>query len=353
MEKKALELLGRADDDLDALNRRLSARLGHGRPLQITPYRGHGTRDTLFLRGRVLAEKETGFEDNNSVWDNVLDMARRFASQERAGVSVLATFQDQVTEAITDDEGYFFFTLEAHDLGSGDEGWHAVDLALAEPDAEGEAVRAMGHALVPPASARFGVISDIDDTILQTHAGDLLQMVRVTLLNDARSRLPFDGVAVFYQALQAGVSGHEGNPIFHLSSSPWNLYDLLVDFMALHDIPAGPLFLQDFGFDPDKTLKLSHEQHKLPRIRELLDLYPELPFLLIGDSGEHDPELYARIVSEYPGRILAVYIRNVSDEARDVQVRALADATAAAGVDLVLVEDSAEAAADAAARGLV
>lgn len=111
--------------------------------------------------------------------------------------------------------------------------------------------------------------------------------------------------------------------------------------------------MQDFGFDPDKALKLSHEQHKLPRIREPLDLHPRLPFIPIGDSGEHDPELYARIVSEYPGRILAVYIRDVSSEARDAQVRALADATAVAGVALVLVADSAGAAADAVARGLV
>jgi len=123
--------------------------------------------------------------------------------------------------------------------------------------------------------------------------------------------------------------------------------------MALHDIPAGPFFLQDYGFGPHKVLKLSNKAHKLPIIRGLLDFYPDLPFVLIGDSSQQDPEIYAQIIEEYPGRILAVYIRDVRGDARDAEVEALAAAAAADGVDLLLVPDSATAARHAAGLGLI
>ncbi|MFN2169325.1 MAG: phosphatase domain-containing protein, partial [Anaerolineae bacterium] len=229
----------------------------------------------------------------------------------------------------------------------------AAQVTLPEVDHAGSPLAASGATLIPPAAAEFGVISDIDDTVLQTYATDLLKLARTTLLHSAEERLPFAGVAEFYHALQAGPDSRQENPIFYLSSSPWNLYDLLVDFMALNQLPDGPLLLQDYGLDGEKVLKQGHAEHKLTRIRELFALYRDLPFVLIGDSGEHDPELYAQTIREFPGRVRAVYIRDVSDSERDATVTALAAQAAVDGVDLVLVADSAAAARHAARNGLI
>jgi phosphatidate phosphatase APP1 len=209
--------------------------------------------------------------------------------------------------------------------------------------------------LAPPATVRFGVISDIDDTVVQTDATHLLRMARNVFLANARTRLPFKGVAAFYAALHGGIDGRAGNPLFYVSSSPWNLYDLLLDFFALNEIPQEPvLFLRDWGLSPTELLPTGHRGHKLEAIRRVLDLYPALPFILIGDSGQEDPEIYHEVVTLYPRRILAVYIRNVSrDPRRPESIRALAEQVVAAGSTLILAENTLPMAEHAAEQGWI
>ena len=160
-------------------------------------------------------------------------------------------------------------------------------------------------------------------------------------------------MAAFYRALEAGFAGGEGNPVFYVSSSPWNLYDLLIEFVDLQDLPAGPFFLQDMGLDANPMGVGSHRVHKLARIEEILALHPHLPFVLSGDSGQHDPEIYREVVKRHPGRVLAVYIRDVAVAPRDRVVVEMGDRMRADGVDMVLVADSLQAAAHAADRGLI
>jgi phosphatidate phosphatase APP1 len=194
------------------------------------------------------------------------------------------------------------------------------------------------------------VISDVDDTVVETGVTNRLAMARTVFLRNAYTRLPFAGVAAFYDALHRGGR----NPVFFVSSSPWNLYDLLAEFMELHGIPRGPLLLRDFGLDRGKLLKTSNREHKLAQIKPLFDTYPGLPFVLIGDSGEHDPEIYREVVQLYPGRVRAIYIRDVTAEAaRDEQVRALGRELAETGADLLLVPDTEAAAVHAAERGWI
>ena len=82
----------------------------------------------------------------------------------------------------------------------------------------------------------------------------------------------------------------------------------------------------------------SHE-HKLGPIRRILETYPALSFVLLGDSGQQDPELYLRVLREHPGRICAIYIRDVSATRRDRQVDELAAAAQAVGVAMERVAD--------------
>jgi phosphatidate phosphatase APP1 len=161
-------------------------------------------------------------------------------------------------------------------------------------------------------------------------------------------------VASFYRALQRGPAGDETNPLFYVSSGPWNLYELLVEFFALQRVPIGPIMLRDWGIGSAESLPTHHVTHKRAAIRRVLETYPSLPFVLVGDSGQDDPEIYASVIREHPGRIHAAYIRDVGgNDARRASVRTLAAELARDGATLLLAEDTLTAARHAAGRGWI
>jgi phosphatidate phosphatase APP1 len=334
----------------DRLRFGLKRRTGRLSPIEILPYRGHGTRDALFLKGRVLEmARLRPSSAGDSRRRNLRNMARRFLSSEIPHARVRASHRGHEIEATADEEGFFDLRFELAEPLEDGTAWHPVEIELLWPRTKGgEEPRATGRALVP-SGARFGVISDLDDTVIQSSATDLLKMARLTLLKNAYTRLPFEGVGDFYRALQLGRSGEEFNPIFYVSSSPWNLYDLLEDFLDVHGLPAGPLFLKDWS----PTTLGKHEKHKLDIIRMLLATYPRLPFVLIGDSGERDPEIYRQVAQEHPGRIRTIYIRDVTTRERDVVVHRIANELRSLGVEMLLTADTAEAARHADKRGLI
>lgn len=345
-----------AEEQFDSLRARLRDRLGRTEPLLIVPYRGFGTPERVWIKGRVLEDK--GFreaEERDTTWQNLVAAYKRFETDEVPGVRVRARLLDAEQIVVTDPEGYFEVTLHPTEALPADKLWHAVELELVEEARlEAQPVRATGEVMVPDlAKAAFGIISDVDDTILKTGATNLLRMARITFLNNARTRLPFKGVAALYQAFQQGSSGEGQHPLFFVSSSPWNLYDLLTDFCEVHEIPRGPFMLRDLGIDREKFIKSSHHSHKLEQIERILRFYPDLPFILIGDSGQKDPEIYRQVINDFPERILAVYIRDVSENVRGEAVQALIAEVEAKDIPMALVADSIAAAEHAAARGFI
>ncbi len=342
---------GRAlEEGFDRLRFGLKRRAGRIGPVEILPYRGYGTRDALFLKGRVLEMVGTAPPSaGDSRRRNLRNMTRRFRSSEIPHARVRASHDGHELEAVADEEGFFDLCFELEEPLKGGTGWHPVEIELLWPRTEeGSGARVRGSVLVP-AGARFGVISDLDDTVVRSSATDLLKMARIVLLSNAHTRLPFEGVGDFYRALQLGPSGEDFNPIFYVSSSPWNLYDVLEDFLDVHGVPAGPLFLKDWS----PTTLRDHDRHKLGVIRTLLATYPDLPFVLIGDSGERDPEIYRQIVHEHPDRIRAIYIRDVTTRERDAAVHAIAGELKNFGVEMLLTADTVEAAEHAARKGLI
>ncbi|MDZ5458563.1 App1 family protein [Azohydromonas lata] len=323
-------------------------------PLEIVPYLGYGTAQRLMLSGRVLrlvAHRAPQAAD--PAWRNLVAVYRRMASGEVPGARVRAVLGEQALEAEADGEGHFEMTFEpAQPLDK--PLWQEVGLELLWPVAAGALpVTATARVLVPPPTARLAVVSDLDDTVVWSNVRHRLRMLSLLLRSNAYTRKPFAGVSALYRALHRGASGAQGNPVFYVSSSPWNLYTPLRDFLRLQGLPEGPLLLKDFGdhllFGP-----LDHVSHKLRHIEQLLAAYPALPFVLIGDSGEQDPEIYARVVQVHPGRVCAVYIRSVDpDPARHAAVARLAEEAAAAGVPLRLVADSVAVAEHAAQAGWV
>jgi phosphatidate phosphatase APP1 len=258
-------------------------------------------------------------------------------------------------EVVTDAEGYFDTWITPREALPADTLWHDVALELLAPlDPARPSPASIGRVLVPPATAKLGIISDLDDTVVQTGATDVRATLRSVFLANARTRLPFPGVAMLYCALQNGAAGSENNPVFYVSSSPWNLYDVLAEFLAVREIPEGPVMLRDWGLSERELLPTSHGSHKLDAIKSIVELYPTLPFLLIGDSGQEDPEIYREVVARYPSRILAIYIRNVTPTpARVERIRALAREVSEARSELLLAVDSGEVAAHALDRGWI
>ena len=354
LKKHLSNLAAGVEQSFDNLAFHLRKRLSSDDPLQIVTYRSYGTLNRLYVKGRVLKDKGIRkATDKDTVWNNLLSMYKRFESDEVSGASLKVTFQDKAYTTRTDHEGYFVINLYTEVPITWTDMWHEVDIEIIDaPYDFTPGIRATAHVLVPPVDAEYGIISDIDDTIVKTTATNLLAMSRNTFLHNAHSRLPFAGVSEFYKSLQLGRDGKRNNPFFYVSSSPWNLYDLLIDFLDLNDIPEGPLLLRDFGLDPNKDT-IGHMGHKFREIKQILETYPHLNFALIGDSGQEDPKIYREIVAKFPGRILAIYIRDVQLADREKIAIDISRELATDKVEMVIVDNTVEAAEHAAKTGLI
>ncbi|HZX79928.1 MAG TPA: phosphatase domain-containing protein [Lysobacter sp.] len=340
----------RADDYLDAARGGFRRLFGTNRPRHIAAYRGWGDAQGVQMIGRVLAEvPQGGPGEADDWWDNLVNTYRRFESDEVPGAPVTVRFGEHVVEATADHEGYYQAALPGPAVV--ESLWHDATASLAD----GTLATPQPVLLVHPQAA-IGVISDIDDTILHSGITNWKTAAQLTFLHNARTRKPLKGVAKLYQALQAGADGLGRVPVFYVSSSPWNLYDLLHDFMRINAIPPGPIFLRDLGTDAGKFLKTRGHGHKLERARELIARFPSLRWVLLGDSGQADAELYAQAAEEFGERIAAIYIRDVDpdiDSPLDAAVDAHIERIGPGRVPMLRAKDSRAIAEHAAGLGLI
>jgi phosphatidate phosphatase APP1 len=337
---------------IDRVRWGLRQRYGRLGPLQVVTYRGFGTAALVVLRGRVLeASTLSRSLPADSTFRSIRRMVRRFFSRELPEATLCARLGASQVSGVTDDEGYFALPVLSPDV-AGVEGWRQAEIEVVGAKVRGLVpVRATTEILIPSESATFGVISDIDDTVLQTYVTQTLKMIWVTLSGSAFTRMAFDGTSELYRALARGASGNADNPVFYVSKSPWNLYDFLVDFIDYHGLPRGPLLLRDIGLHDAPPV-----DHKSAAVRELLELYSDLPFVLIGDSGERDPEVYLEAAARYPRRIIAIYIRDLGGKSRKhdagTRARTLSERARACGTELLWIEHANQALSHAQEHGL-
>lgn len=346
----------RAETRFARLKLLLKLRYGWLGPVGTVVYRGHGTRKTVYLTGRALEEKviRPAFIED-SAWRNLRAMASRFLTAEVPGARLLVRIGGEGLTVKADDEGFFDVRLELQAPLPEDRDWHDVSVEVLWPHARGQdGDLTTGEVLVPQEKkAGFGIISDIDDTILRTEATSVLRMLRLVMLTNAHTRLPFEGVGAFYRALRSGADGDRENPVFYVSTGPWNLYDLLTNFLEIQRLPTGPIFLKDWGGVKDVLRGMDHLSHKLQVIRGILETHPNLSFVLVGDSGQQDAEVYGQVAREFPRRVRAIYIRDVKGEERAGAVNKIAGTLRALNVPMLLVNDTVAAAEHAAANGLI
>lgn len=355
----------RVEHTLDDLKYALKRRSGYTEPINVQLYRGYGTAKRARVAGRVLeAEQITAPSPDDSSWANFVRMFKTFESDEVPGARVRIELAGHSIEVTTDSEGFFEHAFEGGPFVTGQLG---VTCELLEPVGQSkgqpQGTTFRGEVFIPRPEAQFVVISDVDDTVMHTDATSLLRSAIHTLLTNSYGRVPFPGVAAFYRALHRGTLDErraaEGlNPFFYLTSSMWNVYDVMRLFFEVNRVPAGPILMRDLGLTSTQLLKGTHEEHKVARVRELMELYPEKRFLLIGDTGQRDAEIYLAIVEELAAsgdaeRVVAVYLRDVSSGARDKAVRAIVEQIRAHNVACLAAESSAHHARHAAQAGLI
>lgn len=318
------------EHNIDKLQSRLRQRSDD--PLEIKTYLSYGYKNKVLVRARVLEYKAIAeAKATDSSFKNFKRNLGFIASSEIANAKIKLSYDNFKKTIISNEEG---FVEELLDLEiEGEKLVEYIDLVLMEPYTSKQIKPSFQAPIIIPTNPKFGIISDIDDTVIKTDVKNLFKLAKNTLLGNAQSKEVFEGAAKFYQALTA-----KQNPIFYLSSSPWNLYDTILQVFEINDLPIGPLILRDWGISKNEILPTHNKKYKLAEISRVLDINYDLKFILIGDSGQEDPEIYSEIVDKYPDRILAVYIRDVSNLKRDAEVKALAEKLKEHDVDLVLAE---------------
>ncbi len=302
------------------------------KPVRIQPYFGYRNRERLTISARALRAPRPGFERSGRL-RAVRTMLSQFASHEVADLPVDLEIRHRDGRSVhhrgvTDHEGFVHFdvALEPDWERDAHSQWEVVTLRWDN----GEGRQSVeGHILAPGSQASLGVISDIDDTIIETGiTGNWRKIARnwrrvVMELPDDRLLVP--GADVFYNALGGGAvlhadEAHTGDrlpathhPFFYVSSSPWNLYSYLVAFQKSRGLPLGPLMLRDWGLNRATFGSGSHGAHKVAAIADIIETYDSMQFALIGDDSQGDLTAFADVVASHPGRVRAVFIRRAGD----------------------------------------
>ena len=320
----------------------------------VVPYRGFAGPDGVWLRGRVLEDQGVASAPHSdSTLRNLWLTWKRYETDEIAGARIGWRWGEKRGTLVTDEEGYFGAVLPL-EPDSDAAPWLGIEFELQDvPYHAFEPQEARAEVRLASPAARYGVISDIDDTIIETGATNFLKHWRTVVANSAHSRTAFPGVGAFYRALAEGADGPQTHPVFYVSSSPWNLYDLFERFMVLHDIPLGPILLKDFGLDAGKWLTGGHDGHKLERIGWIMAAFPELSFILIGDSGQRDAVIYEEAARRHPGRVAAVHIRDVTGGRLAEEAEGALSALKKGGIAVTMADTLRPAARQAVEAGLI
>jgi phosphatidate phosphatase APP1 len=330
------------------------------RAVTLVAFRGFGSGGRVYVAGRVSEDlgiaEAIAEKGRRARLRERLRMARRLLlSREIPAAEVKITFGSERWRTSTDSNGLFF---SCHSVGEPPGGpmWQPYEAELgATPQAVDPPGPARGEVLMRPPTARRLLISDIDDTVVYTGVANKLAMIWRLFATGPHGRSPFPGIAALYRALHAGPDGAAYNPIIYVSRSPWSLYPILEEFFQLHRIPVGPvLLLREWGVTYRHPFPRRAPEHKHDLIDEILGVDRETPVVLIGDSGQRDPEVYAEVVRRHPGRVAAVYIRDLDPGgARSLRLRGIAAELEARGCALVAASETMAMAADALRRGWI
>lgn len=180
-------------------------------------------------------------------------------------------------------------------------GWHHVTVQSSRSEPVALPV------LVVDEGARFGIVSDLDDTVIRTYLPRPLIAAYNAFVVSEGSRKPVPGMAELFDA---ALVAHEGAPVFYLSTGAWNTAPMLGRFLARNGFPRGPLLLTDWGPTNSGWFR-SGAEHKRATLRSLAADFPDVSWLLVGDDGQRDPAVYAAFAAAFPDRVRAIALRQL------------------------------------------
>ncbi|OIQ93189.1 hypothetical protein GALL_248950 [mine drainage metagenome] len=281
----------------DALYRRLAWWLRRrGWTLRIEPFTCYGGAGWVRVLARTVLEPPG--PDHARSRSAPLRGWRRFAIAQVSGVEIDVNVAGQRRRVVADRGGYVD-SVVLSDLPSG---WHTIRLSGSR------ASEIAARVLVVDRLARAGIVSDIDDTVMVTNVPRPLLAGWNALVRNENARQPVPGMAVLYDRLTREAPTA---PVIYLSTGAWNSEPALVRFLHRHGYPRGPLLLTDWG--PTQTGWFrSGRDHKRAELRRLVHDFPDIDWLLIGDDGQHDPQLYHELALEHPTHVRAIAIRRLT-----------------------------------------
>lgn len=274
--------------------------------------------------GRLAAieglRKALGLPDEAMESDIFRARARAFLVDNESGKTLIVRIgaeEHALTATGSNGHSETDLELDAAGLRPDAAGWVAIDVVPREGDP-----RRLGGAALLLADTGTSVISDLDDTIKISEVRDKQALLTRTFLREFEA---VPGMAEVYRRwADTGAAFH------YVSASPWQLFDVIGSFVQAADFPAGSMHLKSFRWKDSSFFSLFEDPqaYKRPILRDLIGRSPGRRFVLVGDSGELDPEAYGATYREFPDQVTAIFIRDVSGEARD----APRYATAFAGV---------------------
>jgi len=298
--------------DIDRVEDALREGEGDDRKVRLLAYAGYRNERTVRLRGRIVRYKKP-LDAGEGMLTRLRAMMEIYNSHELPGVTVRFEGYGLSHEVVTDEEGYFDFDLPVEQPLPPTTRWEQVTLST--PGREAQQAEIKVPIMAPGADHHWGIISDIDDTVIETGATDFLKNWRRVLVERPQDRLAVPGASTLYKMI-ARDHVAPARPFFYVSSSPWNLYGFITEFMEQNGIPHGPMFLKDYGIDSNQLIDKGHDEHKLAAIETVLAFYPEFRFLLIGDNGQRDVTIYSKVVGDFGPRVAGVFIRDVDGSCR-------------------------------------
>jgi phosphatidate phosphatase APP1 len=283
------------------INRRIGTTLRRfGWRDSVVAYTGYGSEQRLRVLARVILAPRgaTGLATTREeVWASRRGW-RNFVSVPAVNRAVQVSVGGHVTDALTDRDGYVDLAVTRHGLAPG---WHRVEITT------GDSAPAEAPVLVIGQEVRFGIISDIDDTIITSYLPRLLIAAYNSFVLTESARVPVAGMAAMYAAL---LRQHPGSPLIYLSTGAWGTQPFLERFIGRHGYPSGPMLLTDWG--PTNTGWFrSGPAHKRAALASLARDFPHIKWLLVGDDGQHDPGLYAEFAARFPHNVAGIAIREL------------------------------------------
>jgi phosphatidate phosphatase APP1 len=266
-----------------------------GYAVEISPYTGYGSTNWVRVLGRVLltrrSQRRTETPAGARGWRNFVSVPVAYAD-----VSVQIGERSYAVQA---DRSGIIDSVVNVDL---EPGWHPIGLS-----AEGSQVVTALIFIVDP-QATFGVVSDVDDTVMVTALPRPLLAAWHTFVVNEHARATTPGMPVLYERLKIR---HPEAPFIYLSTGAWNVAPTLTRFLSRNLYPPGPLLLTDWGPTADRWFR-SGREHKRSSLERLAREFPQIKWLLVGDDGQHDESIYGDFVVTHPRNVSAVCIRRLT-----------------------------------------